>query len=324
VIFRGLDQVGAGFGPCVLTIGNFDGVHAGHRQIFRRVVELAHELGVQSAAITFDPHPARIVAPERAPHLLNSPDERARMMEDLGIENVLILRFDRDFSHLTPEEFIRQVLVEKLKVRAVLVGCNFHFGGGQAGTVETLRTLGEKYGFRVESIDGVIRRGRLVSSTVIRKLIEAGNVSLACRFLERPYAVQGQVVAGHGIGARQTVPTLNLGGEFEVLPARGVYITRTHEAGGARSWPSITNVGVRPTFGGSRLTVETYLLSPLEAPAPKRISVEFLRRVREERKFDSPEALKSQILKDVSRAKAYFRRLDRFRVGPPVYGKIGY
>jgi riboflavin kinase/FMN adenylyltransferase len=147
-------------------------------------------------------------------------------------------------------------------------------------------------------------------------------VSLAARLLTRPYAIEGNVVPGHGIGSRQTVPTLNLADGFEVLPARGVYITRTHEIEGSQSWPSITNVGVRPTFGGGEVTVETYLLSRLAGPAPKRIRVEFLRRVREERKFENAESLKSQILADVQRANAYFRRLERFRANPSVYGKI--
>jgi riboflavin kinase/FMN adenylyltransferase len=304
-------------------IGNFDGVHVGHRHIFRRAIEIGAELGASPVVLTFDPHPTKIVAPERAPRLLNTPDERAALMEQLGIVHVLILRFDRDFSHLTPEEFVRQVLVEKLKARAVLVGDNFHFGGGQAGKVETLRALGARYGFQTEVIESVNLRGRPVSSTAIRRLIEAGDVTLAGRFLARPYYVEGGVVPGHGVGSRQTVPTLNLADPFEVLPARGVYITRTSETGGGRVWPSITNVGVRPTFGGDRLTVETYLLSPLTGPDPRRIRVKFLRRVRAERKFDNPEMLKAQILKDVQHAQTFFRRLGTFGVRSGAYGKIG-
>ena len=148
----------------------------------------------------------------------------------------------------------------------------------------------------------------MVSSSEVRRLVDDGAVSMACRLLGRPYAVEGDVVHGHGVGSKQTVPTLNLDTKSEILPAVGVYITRTTDLEAARKWPSITNVGYRPTFDGDRLTVETFLLAPLEGATPRRMQVEFLRRVREERKFDSPEALKTQIFKDVDRAKTYFRR----------------
>jgi riboflavin kinase/FMN adenylyltransferase len=194
----------------------------------------------------------------------------------------------------------------------VLVGENFRFGSKQAGNIETLKQLGEKYGFQVEIMPSHIVRGQVASSTAVRDLITAGEVSKACRLLGRPYAVEGRVVSGHGIGSKQTVPTLNLDTAAEVLPARGVYITRTHDLDEAgRSWPSITNAGYRPTFDGDVLTIETFLLRGLGGETPSRIRVEFLRRVRDERKFESPEALKAQILRDVGRAQAYFRRIGR-------------
>ena len=318
MIYRSLAEIGPDFGPSVITIGNFDGAHSGHRQIFRRVVALARELNARPTVLTFHPHPARIVAPERTLKLLNSPGERAEVMLREGIEQVLIVPFDRAFSHQTPDEFVHRVLVEKLKVRAVLVGDNFRFGSGHAGSAETLVELGRKYGFRTEIVKGVRLRGRLVSSTAVRRLIEAGNVSLAGRFLERPYALEGMVVPGHGVGSRKTVPTLNLATRAEVLPARGVYITRTTDPANGRRWPSLTNLGVRPTFGGDTLAIETFLLAPLEDGDPRAIRVEFLRRVRDERKFESPEALKAQILKDAQRARAYFRRLERWAKPEPA------
>jgi riboflavin kinase/FMN adenylyltransferase len=173
-----------------------------------------------------------------------------------------------------------------------------------------LQELGVRLGFEVKLIETVRWRGRKVSSGEVRKLIAAGEVGIAGRLLERPYAISGEIVHGHGIGSRQTVPTLNLRTGAQVIPASGVYITRTQEPGGARQWNSITNVGYRPTFGNDDvLTIETFLLDPLEGAAPERIRLEFLRRVRDERKFESPEALKAQILRDVERAKAYFRRV---------------
>ena len=166
----------------------------------------------------------------------------------------------------------------------------------------------EQLGFRVEVLPGLTLRRAMVSSSEIRRLVETGDVSRAGRLLERPFALEGDVVRGHGVGARQTVPTLNLSTPAEVLPATGVYITKTQELDGRR-WPSVTNVGYRPTFGGSELSIETFLLAPLEGPAPQRIRVAFLRRLRDENKFESPEQLKAQILRDVGRAQAYFRRV---------------
>jgi riboflavin kinase/FMN adenylyltransferase len=192
----------------------------------------------------------------------------------------------------------------------VLVGDNFRFGHKQAGNVEVLTELGARLGFETEIVSEVHYRGRMVSSSGLRDLIRAGNVSLAARFLTRPYSVEGDVVGGRGVGTKQTVPTLNLATAAEVIPANGVYITRTYDTAGRRHWNSITNIGVRPTFGDSpERSIETFLLDPLEGATPQHIRLQFLRRVREERKFETPEALRAQIFKDVARANAYFRRI---------------
>lgn len=309
-IYRSLDEAGGGFGPSVLTIGNFDGVHAGHRRILRRVVALARDRGWRPSVLTFDPHPACVVAPERAPRLLTTPAERAALMGEEGIEQVLILPFTPELSLLAPEAFARDILAARLDARAVLVGDNFRFGHKHAGDTRMLAHFGAQYGFSVEIVPAVRMRGRTVSSSEVRRLIAAGSVSLAGRMLERCYALAGPVVRGHGIGSKQTVPTLNLAPAAGMLPAQGVYITRTTDTGNRRSWPSVTNVGTRPTFGGGMLTVETFLLEPLEGETPGAIRVEFLKRLRGERKFESPGALKSQILRDVARALGYFRRLS--------------
>ena len=308
MIYRSLDELPPDFGPCAITIGNFDGVHCGHQQIMQRVVSIARQHGWKSAVLTFDPHPTRLVAPNRAPHLLTTPEQRARLMLGQGIDHVLILPFTAAIAKLTPEEFVREILVGKLQAREVLVGDNFHFGHRAAGNPETLQALGKTHGFETEIAGAITWRGVVISSSEIRRLVEAGEVSRACRMLGRPYALEGAVVHGQGVGAKQTVPTLNLDTQAEVLPKCGVYVTRTREGSGAREWPSITNVGTRPTFDGQRLTIETFLLSGLDGPTPERIAVEFLRWVREERKFPDAAALKAQILRDVSRAQAYFRR----------------
>ncbi len=311
-VFRSLDEVPPDFGPSALTIGNFDGLHAGHRHIIHRVVELSHQNGWKPSVLTFHPHPTRVVAPSRAPLLLTTTEQRAALMQQEGIEQVLILPFTTELSHLTPEQFVEQVLVQRLQVRAVLVGDNFRFGAKQAGDTHTLEQLGTRFGYRTEILTGVKRHGHMVSSSGVRKLVNEGGVTLAGRFLERPYTLEGDIVPGHGIGSKQTVPTLNLRTGAEVLPARGVYITRTTDPDSHRRWDSVTNVGYRPTFDGDSLTIETFLLDPLDGDAPRRIQLEFLRRIRDERKFDSPEALRAQILKDVGRAKAFFRRYRRW------------
>ena len=307
-IYRNLTEVPVNFGPCSITIGNFDGVHIGHQHILDRVVRLAREQGLRSAALTFDPHPTKLVAPSRAPRLLTTPEQRARLMLAEGIDEVLILPFTRDIAKFTPDEFVRTILVEKLRARVVLVGDNFRFGHQAVGDARTLVELGARYGFETAVAQAVTIRGRVVSSSEVRRAIEAGQVSLACRMLSRPYSLEGRVVQGEGIGRKQTVPTLNLDTSAEVLPRVGVYITRTRDRASGREWPSITNVGYRPTFNGHGLTVETFLLSDLGATEPREIAVEFLRWVREERKFESPEVLKAQILRDVGRAQTYFRR----------------
>jgi riboflavin kinase/FMN adenylyltransferase len=319
-LFRSLESAAGSFGPCALTIGNFDGAHIGHQRIFRRVSEVARENGWKAATLTFDPHPTRVVAPARAPKLLTTPEERARSMHAFGIQEVLILPFDRNIASLSPEEFVQRVLVSALNARAVLVGDNFHFGAKQAGDTATLRALGERYGFIVETVDPVSFRGGLVSSSRIRTLVEEGDVVTAGRLLGRWFSLSGQVVPGHGVGSKQTVPTLNLSTTAEVLPGRGVYVTRCLDEDRGRSWESVTNVGYRPTFGGDdQLSIETFLLSTFEEPAPARIRVDFLKKLRDERKFESPDALKRQIMQDASRALDYHRRLTKWAAAAPCY-----
>jgi riboflavin kinase/FMN adenylyltransferase len=310
-IYRGLDELDGSLIRRAVTIGNFDGVHAGHRRILRRVAVLARERGWRAAAMIFEPHPAKIVASERAPRLLATPDERCVLLAEEGIEEVLILPFTPEIAALSPEKFARDILVAKLGAAAVLVGANFHFGHRQAGDTRRLSELGRVYGFLTGIVPEVVLRGHIISSSQVRRLVEAGAVTLAARLLERPYWIEGGVVPGHKIGSTKTVPTLNLETRAEVLPATGVYITRTRDLEGGGVWPSITNIGYRPTFGGTGLSIETHLLEPLEGAGPARIRVEFLRRVRDEIRFPDSETLRTQILHDVTRARRFFRLADR-------------
>ena len=308
-LYRSLDEVPADFGPCAVTIGNFDGVHFGHRRILRQVVALAAARGLKSAVLTFDPHPTQVVAPDRTPVLLTSPAHRAELMGEEAIGEVLILPFTPEIARLSPEDFVRQLLVERLGVRAVLVGENFCFGHRQQGNVRLLAELGAILGFETEIVPAVTWRGRMVSSSGIRALLRAGRVALAARMLQHPYALDGAVVEGRGVGSKQTVPTLNLAPDTGLVPANGVYVTRAYDLAGGRRWNAITNIGYRPTFGASdQVSIETFLLEPFTGETPDRIRLEFLWRVRDERKFESPAALKQQILRDVGVAQRYFRR----------------
>ncbi len=312
VVYWRLEDVPADFGPSALTIGNFDGVHHGHRVLMRQAADIGRARGWKPSVLTFRPHPANVVAPARAPKMITSFERRAELMAEEGIEQVLVLPFNANVAAWSPEQFVKDLLVDRLGVRAVVVGDDFRFGHKQTGNSRMLEEFGAKLGFQEVLVPQISVRGPRASSSLVRNLISAGQVARAARLLSKPFALQGRVVAGQGIGSKQTVPTLNLEPDSEVLPLDGVYVTRTRDRATARTWESITNVGNRPTFGGDALTVETFLLDPFQPPTPERILVEFLWRLRGERKFESPEALKAQILSDVRRAQRVHHRLRKF------------
>lgn len=311
-IYRSFAELDGAFGPCVLTIGNFDGVHRGHRELMRRVANHAAFRGWRAAVLTFDPHPAKIVAPHRLPRLLTTIEDRCRLMSAEGIDRIFVLPFDAQVSLLSPEAFVEEILVRKLGAQHIIVGEDFRFGHNQAGDAALLAALGRRHGFSVEPVRKVDIHHHNISSTSIRKHLASGNVAEATHELGRPHAVEGEVVRGHGIGSTQTVPTLNISWTAEVIPASGVYVTYAKDFHSTRSWPAVTNIGFRPTFNGQDLTIETYLLEPLEGHTPRMLRIEFLHRLRPERKFASPAELKQQILRDVDRARAFHRRLNRW------------
>lgn len=313
-IFRSPAEIPASFGPSAVTLGNFDGLHAGHRQIMRQLLSQADAMNLTPAVLTFDPHPAKVLAPDRAPKLLMTIGQRLRAFESEGIEAVLLLPFSFEFAKLTPEEFVRGILVDTLKAKLILVGDDFRFGHKQAGDIETLRALGRQCGFEVSPVAAIGHKRERISSTAIRNLVTDGLVSRACRMLGAPFALEGAVVKGLGIGSKQTVPTLNMAPENETLPKNGVYVTRTRDFSSGRQWLSITNVGYRPTFDGAGLTVETFLLGPFDGHTPERIEVGFLKFVRDERRFETPEELKKQIFRDAGCAGRLHRRLAALNV----------
>jgi len=297
----------------VLTIGNFDGIHLGHQAILNAAVKRAAQDNAVATALTFDPSPRKVLRPETAPLRLSTNTQRMDWCGVLGLQAAVVLPFTVELSRLSPGEFIEQILVRGFRVRAVLMGENFRFGHRQAGDVKLLREFGERYGFEVVVIPPVVYQGEVVSSTVIRREIAEGNVTHAARLLGRPFALTGRVVPGTGTGRRFTFPTLNLQPDQELLPGRGVYVTRTLLEGETQSRRSVTNVGVRPTFNGASLSVETHLLEDPGAIHPERIEVRFCKRLRDEKKFAGPEELRAQIARDIAAANRFFSRLRRFR-----------
>ena len=297
----------------VLAIGNFDGIHLGHQAILRAAVQRAAKSKDVATALTFDPSPRKILRPESAPLRVSTNAQRMAWFGTVGLEAAVVLPFTLDLARLSPEEFVELILVRGLHVHAVLVGEDFRFGHKQAGNVALLRELGARHGFAVEIIPPVALDGEIVSSTAIRREIAAGNVTHAARLLGRPFALTGEIVGGTGTGRRFTFPTLNLKPEQELLPARGVYVSRTLFEGETRSRRSVTNVGMRPTFNGASLSVETHLLDFSGEVTAKRMEVHFWKRLREEKKFANPEELREQIARDIASARRYFSRLRRFR-----------
>lgn len=297
----------------VLAIGNFDGIHLGHQAILRAVEQRAIETGCVATALTFDPSPRKVLKPEAAPQRLSTSAQRMDWFGMVGLEAAVVMPFTLELARLSPEDFVDQILVRDLHVRAVLVGENFHFGHRQAGDVKLLRELGMRKGFDVVVIPPVVFRGEIVSSTCIRKSISEGDVAYAARLLGRPFVLTGEVVKGAGVGRRFTFPTLNLVPEQEILPAQGVYVTRTRIDGESKTRRSVTNIGMRPTFNGSGVTVETHLLNFSEEIHPTRIEVHFWKRLRAEKKFSGPDELRAQIGKDIANADRFFSRFRHLR-----------
>lgn len=291
-----------------VTIGNFDGVHLGHQKILRAVVEKAQSCRLKSAVITFDPHPAKVLKPELAPTMLETVQQRSQHFAELGVEAVLILKFDLSLAAVSAEDFVKRFLVETLRVREIFVGANFRFGQRQRGDVTMLQALGAGDGFEVNIVEPKTLDGQIVSSSNIRKALREGRVGEAERMLGRPFALAGEIVSGTGMGRKLIVPTLNLKTPQETLPKNGVYVTSSTV--GSASYGSVTNIGVRPTFDGQKLAIESYLFGFSGHVTNGPFEVKFLARLRDEQKFAGPEALKAQVLEDIDRAQTLYSELQ--------------
>jgi riboflavin kinase / FMN adenylyltransferase len=293
----------------VLALGNFDGVHRGHRKILDRVRRVAHERAATAVVMTFDPHPPRVVRPDKAPPLLMTKEQKLEALAAAEVQGAAIVRFTRELSQWDPETFVRLVLVDWLHVSEVWVGANFLFGHDRAGNFSTLRVLGGRYGFRAEKIDPVRYKDFVVSSTRIRRLISEGRVDEASALLGHEYALDGIVMNGDARGRTIGFPTANLCTRNELLPPHGVYATTVTIDGIV--YPSVTNVGVRPTVDASgRAVVESHIFGFDRDIYGAPIRVGFVQRLRDERAFESVDLLRAQIAADCDRARVLFDRLS--------------
>ena len=293
----------------VLALGNFDGLHRGHLKIIERVRRGAAEHGGTPMAMTFDPHPSRVVRPDKAPPLLMTKEQRLEAFERAGINAVAVVRFTPELSQWDPETFVRTVLVDWLRVSEVWVGANFLFGHDRSGNFSTLRTLGQRYGFRADKIDPVRYKEFVVSSTRVRRLVSEGRMDEAGALLGHQFYVDGRVVPGAHRGRELGFPTANLETSNELLPPNGVYATMVTIDGIVH--PSITNVGVRPTFGDTtRTVIEAYVLGYEGDLYGRQVRLGFVQRLRDERKFEDVDALRAQIEADRRRAERLFAQLS--------------
>jgi riboflavin kinase/FMN adenylyltransferase len=314
LIFHQLGDVPQDFGTTVVSVGNFDGVHRAHRNVLAEVVRRAPTAKAKSVAITFEPHPTRILRPGNDLKLLTPLPEKLQLLEATGVDATLVLPFSRDLSLMTPGKFADDILHQCLHASEVHEGYNFHFGHKASGDIQLLRQLGQTMGFKVHDYPEMRLRGEPVSSSHIRKLIADGRVSRARHLLARPFSILSTPGRGRGYGSKYTVPTINLARYEELVPKDGVYVTRTRVGQGDQSecFDSVTNVGNRPTFGSDSFAIESHLLNfhPMSLSAETEVEIYFLYRLRDEIKFPSVEALKEQIGRDVQKAQKYLRRLQ--------------
>jgi riboflavin kinase / FMN adenylyltransferase len=301
-IVRGLESVPPESRPSAVALGIFDGVHLGHRAILGTALTRARADGLEAVACTFDPHPMEVLQPDRAPRPITTLEERLALIGETGIDAVVVLAFTRDLAAVEPEAFVKEVLLERLRAREIVVGYNHRFGRGARGDARLLQELAPRLGFQAHVVPPMTVEGAPVSSSEIRAALQRGDVTRAARDLGRPYSIAGPVTSGAGRGRTLGFPTANVESERPVLVARGVY--RGRMLVDAAAHPAVVNVGVRPTFGETTLAVEAHLLDFSGDLYGRRVRLEFLERLREEMRFPSVEALKAQVARDIESARA--------------------
>ena len=296
-IFRHIEHRNLSLPNPILTMGNFDGIHLGHQTLLRQVVQEAKATSGHSVVLTFEPHPLRVLAPERAPRLILTHKDKMELLQSFGVDAVIIQRFDWTFANLEAKEFVQRYLIDRLKVRKIWVGRDLGFGKGRKGRVEDLIRLGVEGGFEVGIVEPIQVGGVRISSSRIRELIERGDVHEVNRFLGRYHFVSGRVTRGHQRGRHLGFPTANIVTRAEVLPLDGIYATFLQVD--EHPWPSVTNIGVNPTFGDGPRTTESYIFDFQGDLYGQSVRLFFVKRIREEKKFSSPSLLVEQMQKDV-------------------------
>jgi len=305
-LFHGTDNADIAR-PTVLTLGVFDGLHLGHQRIMQTVVERARALNASPTVITFEPHPRAVLYPESAPPLLQTFDQKIEALGVLGIEQTIVIHFDKAFAQIRAEDFLKDVVADRLHAKEVYLGCGFAFGHNREGNIALLRSVSKNLGFFADEVPEVRLRSQRISSSRIREHLLHGRVNLARRMLGRPYGVEGRVIRGAERGKQLGFPTANLHAQNRVIPLGGVYVTATLIDGQWRR--SVTNIGTRPTFEKETgIAVESFVLDWSGDLYGDVVRVRFLHRLRAEKKFSAIEALRTQIDHDVSRARAYFDR----------------
>lgn len=309
-VYRTLQNATQQLDSPVVTVGNFDGVHLGHQAIFARVRKLAEARDAPAVAVTFRPHPVRYFRPDAPPFRLTTDTQKRRLLDEYGLDASVMLDFDQALAELSPEDFVAQILDEGLSASAVVVGEDFVFGQGRSGTTDDLERLCAQRGMEAHIVSHVEFDGEPVSSTRVRKALEEGEIELAMRLLGRPYRIGGQVVRGEQRGRQLGFPTANIATENPLLPPNGVYATTLH-VDDLPPLHSITNVGTRPTFDDSEVTVETFVLPGDGQPEEldlygEQVELDFWKMVRPERAFDSADKLVEQIERDVDQVREYF------------------
>jgi riboflavin kinase/FMN adenylyltransferase len=310
-VFANLDEIPANFGPSLVSVGNFDGVHCAHVRVLQEITRRARQRRAKAVAVTFEPHPMRVLRPEAGIKLLTPSAAKLGLLAATGIDAAVVIAFTRELSMMSAADFVKLILCGSLGAIEVHEGYNFRFGHKASGDVKLLSELGAQLGFEVVVYPEMCVRGESVSSTRIRQLIHLGHVNRARSLLGRPFSIQSTPGKGRGYGSQYTVPTINLTHYPELLPGNGVYITRTRIA--EECFDSVTNAGNRPTFGANSFAVETHLLNfhPLELNEETRIEIAFLSRIRDEIQFSSVEKLREQIGRDIARTQRYFELLKR-------------
>ncbi|MBI5846986.1 MAG: bifunctional riboflavin kinase/FAD synthetase [Nitrospirae bacterium] len=301
LLITDLGKITRPFTNSVITLGNFDGIHLGHQELVRMVMKRAQEIQGQSMVVTFRPHPLKVLAPDKCPPLISIYEEKIELFKKLGIDVLVKIPFSLHFAEMSPREFVKKILCDLLGTKEIFVGCNYRFGKGREGTTETLKQMGEEFGFRVNEVEQIFLKSELISSTKIRQLLRAGEVEHAAELLGRPYAITGIVVKGDSRGKTLGFPTANIASKHAIIPSNGVYAVKLSARDTCHD--GVVNIGLRPTFETKSLAIEVHVFDFNEDLYGEEVTVYFIKKLRKEKKFDSADALIAQITKDIAEAK---------------------